>query len=189
MRIEARSRDETGQLLTALAGMQEAFGHIVRDVRRATVRNLVNPGSELRVRFRRPDHPIAYGYPETTSVFRAGEPVYALRRVDEGRIVLQWGTKLPADDEDEDEKKEAEPSDDAKDKEKDKKEPPIVVSGGIKGGDDLVGKPAVIDVEVGKGRVVAFDFDPIHRYQTESDFRLVWNAILNWNDLPPAAAR
>ena len=54
---------------------------------------------------------------------------------------------------------------------------------------DLVGKPAVIDVEVGKGRVVAFDFDPIHRYQTESDFRLVWNAILNWNDLPPAAAR
>ncbi len=164
-------------------------GGIVRDVRRATVRNLVNPGSELRVRFRRPDHPIAYGYPETTSVFRAGEPVYALRRVDEGRIVLLWGTKLPADDEDEDEKKEAEPSDDAKDKDKDKKEPPIVVSGGIKGGDDLVGKPAVIDVEVGKGRVVAFDFDPIHRYQTESDFRLVWNAILNWNDLPPAAAR
>jgi hypothetical protein len=32
------------------------------------------------------------------------------------------------------------------------------------------------------------NFDPIHRYQTESDFRLVWNAILNWNDLagPPA---
>ena len=37
----------------------------------------------------------------------------------------------------------------------------------------------------GKGRVLAFDFDPIHRYQTLSDFRLVWNAILNWNDLPP----
>jgi hypothetical protein len=32
--------------------------------------------------------------------------------------------------------------------------------------------------------VVAFDFDPIHRYQTWSDFRLAWNVILNWNDLP-----
>jgi hypothetical protein len=60
-----------------------------------------------------------------------------------------------------------------------------VVSGGIKGGDDLVGKPALLDIPTGQGRVIAFDFDPIHRYQTESDFRLVWNAILNWNDLPP----
>ena len=133
------------------------------------------------MRFRRPDHPLAYGYPETTSVFRAGEPVYAVRRVDEGRIVLQWGTKLPKEDED------APAAEDASQDEK--KEPPLVVSGGIKGGDELVGKPALLDIEVGKGRVIAFDFDPIHRYQTESDFRLVWNAILNWNDLPPAPGR
>ena len=36
---------------------------------------------------------------------------------------------------------------------------------------------------------MAFDFDPIHRYLTLSDFRLVWNAILNWNDLPPTPKR
>ena len=60
-----------------------------------------------------------------------------------------------------------------------------MVSGGIKGGDEIEGKPAILDIPTGKGRVVAFDFDPIHRYQTQSDFRLVWNAILNWNDLPP----
>ncbi len=35
--------------------------------------------------------------------------------------------------------------------------------------------------------VVAFDFDPFHRSQTEASFRLVWNAILNWNDLPPVS--
>jgi hypothetical protein len=168
-----------GGVLVTLGGASTLplDGGIVRDVRRASVRNLSNPGSELRVRFRRPDHPLAYGYPETTSVFRAGEPVYAVRRVDEGRIVLQWGTKIPNHDEEADEKEE----------DKKEKEPSVVVSGGIKGGDELVGKPAVLDVEVGKGRVVAFDFDPIHRYQTESDFRLVWNAILNWNDLPPSA--
>lgn len=152
-------------------------GGIARDIRRATVRNLGNPGSELRVRFRRPDHPLAYGYPETISVFRAGEVAYDVRPVDAGRVVLQWGTKIAKDDDDE-----AKPADDKAEKPKD---PPLLVSGGVKGGDDLVGKPALLDIEVGKGRVIAFGFDPIHRYQTESDFRLVWNAILNWNDLPP----
>jgi hypothetical protein len=112
-------------------------------------------------------------------VFRDGGPVYAVRRADEGRVVLQWGTKLPAADDTEQEGN-GEPKD-----QEEKKEPPLVVSGGIKGGDELVGKPALLDVPVGQGRVIAFDFDPIHRYQTESDFRLVWNAILNWNDLPP----
>ena len=49
---------------------------------------------------------------------------------------------------------------------------------------EIEGKAAIFDIPVGKGRTIAFDFDPIHRYQTESDFRLVWNVILNWNDLP-----
>lgn len=174
-----------GGVLVTLAGASTLplDGGIARDVRRGSLKSLENPGSELRVRFRRPDHPLAYGYPETTSVFRAGEPVYQVRRVDEGRIVLQWGTRIPKDDE---EPAAGADGDTQKDKEK---EPPLVVSGGIKGGDELVGKPAVLDVEVGKGRVIAFDFDPIHRYETESDFRLVWNAILNWNDLPPTPAR
>ena len=112
------------------------------------------------------------------SIFREDKTVYAVRRADEGRIVLQWGTKIPKDDE------EAE----TKDKKEDDKKDPLVVSGGIKGADELEGKPAILDVPTGKGRVVAFDFDPIHRYQTTSDFRLVWNVLLNWNDLPPTPA-
>src|SRR6185436_10391201 len=170
----------SGGVLVTLGGATDVplDAGFARDVRRTTAKGLVNPGSELRVRFRRPDHPLAYGYPETTSVFRADEQLYAVRKPDEGRIVLQWGTKIPKDDDDEE-------KDEKADEKKDKpKEPPLVVSGGIKGGDDLVGKPALLDIEVGKGRVIAFGFDPIHRYQTESDFRLVWNAILNWNDLP-----
>jgi hypothetical protein len=174
----------SGGVLVTLSGASDLAvdAGIVRDVRRATVRNLANPGSELRVRFRRSDHPLAYGYPETTSVFRAGETPHDVRPVDVGRVVLQWGTKLPKEDDDD---KAAE--DDTKaDKPKD---PPLVVSGGVKGGDDLSGKPALLDVVTGKGRVIVFGFDPIHRYQTESDFRLVWNAILNWNDMPPTPPR
>jgi len=148
-------------------------GGIARDVRHASVKDLFTPGSELKARFRRPDHPIAYGYKETTSVFREDRTVYDVRHADEGRIVLQWGTEIAKDDASEASSEEKEPKD------------TIVVSGGIKGGSKLEGKPAILDIPTGKGRVVAFDFDPIHRYQTVSDFRLVWNVILNWNDLPP----
>src|SRR5207245_2077413 len=49
--------------------------------------------------FRRPDHPIAYGYPERTSAFREDRTLWAVRRADEGRVVMQWGTKLPKEDE------------------------------------------------------------------------------------------
>ena len=113
-------------------------------------------------------------------MFRAGETPHDVRPSDVGRVVLQWGTKLPKDDDD--------AADSADGKKDAPKEPPLVVSGGVKGGDDLVGKPALLDIEAGKGRVIAFGFDPIHRYQTESDFRMVWNAILNWNDFPPTPA-
>jgi hypothetical protein len=61
----------------------------------------------------------------------------------------------------------------------------LVLCGGIKGANEIMGKPAILDIPTGEGRVIAFDFDPIHRYLILSDFRLVWNTILNWNDLPP----
>jgi hypothetical protein len=168
-----------GGVLVTLGGASTLplDGGIARNVRRARTKDLYTPGSELRARFRRPDHPIAYGYAERTSAFREHRPLYSVRRADEGRIVLQWGTTLPKDD-DED----ATETED-KDKEKEKAEA-IVISGGIKGASEIEGKPAILDIPTGKGRIIAFDFDPIHRYLTVSDFRLVWNAILNWNDLP-----
>jgi hypothetical protein len=166
-----------GGVLVTLGGASTVAldGGIARDVGRARVKDVSTPGSELRARFRRPDHPIAYGYPETTSVLREDRPVYRVRRADRGRVVLQWGTRVR------DEAEEPEPED-QKDKEKAE---PLLVSGGVKGASELEGKPAILDVPVGRGRVVAFDFDPIHRYLTLSDFRLVWNTLLNWNDLPP----
>jgi hypothetical protein len=165
-----------GGLLVALGGASKVAldGGIARDVYRASVKGVYAPGSELRARFRRPDHPLAYGYPDETSAFREERTLYAVRHSDEGRIVLQWGTELPRDDD-----APAAPDDESKKKKKD-----LVVSGGVKGGGEIEGKPAILDIPTGKGRVLAFDFDPIHRYQTLSDFRLVWNAILNWNDLP-----
>jgi hypothetical protein len=33
---------------------------------------------------------------------------------------------------------------------------------------------------VGKGHVVSFNFNPVHRDLNRGDQRLLWNAILNW---------
>ena len=181
-----------GGVLVTLGGASSLplDGGIARGVRRARAGELSNPGSELRARFRRPDHPIAYGYPEITSAFREDRPVYTVRRADRERIVLQWGAEPPEDEDDEgwdddSEEVETDAAETTDSEEQDEAEDmELVVSGGIKGGDDLVGKPAILDLPTGAGRVIAFDFDPIHRYQTESDFRLVWNIVLNWNDLP-----
>ncbi len=165
-----------GGVLVTLGGASKLplDGGVARDARHAKVKDAQTPGSELRARFRRADHPIAYGYQETTSVFREDRTLYDVRRADRGQIVLQWGMKIPKDDEDE-----------SKGEDTDEKKELLVVSGGIKGASELEGKPAILDIPTGKGRVVAFDFDPIHRNTTLSDFRLVWNALLNWNDLPP----
>jgi hypothetical protein len=174
-----------GGVLVTLGGASTLplDGGIARNVRRARTKDLYTPGSELRARFRQPRHPLAYGYREVTSVFREDRPLYAVRRSDEGRVVLQYGEDLPKEDDDQAEAeaqgKAPAPADDK----------PLVVSGGIKGEKEILGKPAILDLPTGKGRVLAFDFDPIHRYLTLSDFRLAWNAILNWNDLPDPGAR
>jgi hypothetical protein len=169
-----------GGVLVTLGGASTLplDGGLARDVRHARTKDLFTPGSELRARFPRPGHPLGYGYKEVTSVFREHRTAYAVRRADEGRIVLQWGAAAPKGDP---------AGDDDGDAERERDKTPLVVSGGVKGGSELEGKPAILDIPAGRGRILAFDFDPIHRYLTLSDFRLVWNALLNWNDLPAPA--
>jgi hypothetical protein len=168
-----------GLLVTLGGGSTLALdGGIAKDVYRPKVKDVDAPGSQLRTRFRRPDHPLAYGYREIGSVFRERLPIYGVRRARRDRVVLQYGAKLVLDPamEDPDEKKEP--------VKEDEKYKDLVVSGGIKGASEISGKPAILDLPTGKGRVLAFDFDPIHRAQTRGTFRLVWNALLNWNDFP-----
>ena len=117
-------------------------------------------------RFARPDHPLAYGYPARTHVFRQNFPLYdAPRRwlrmayctscldgpEDRSGVVLEWGDREGA---------------------------PLVVSGQAWGEAGLVGRPAILDLPAGRGRVVAFNFNPLHRDLNRGDHRLVWNAIL-----------
>ena len=175
--------DAGGLLITLGNGSAIALeGGLVRDVYRKS--GAVNtPGSELKVKFTRSDHPLAYGSPEVTSVFRTGLPVYDIAVSGRRGVVLQWGTKLRTEDREEEGAEGSKPKD-PKDAVK-KDEVKMLVSGAVKGEDELEGRPAILDLPAGKGRVIAFLYNPIHRDLNRSDFRILWNAILNWNALPP----
>ena len=56
-------------------------------------RQLLRPARADRVKFVRTGHPLAYGMPEVTSVFRSMMPVYDIDRSERKNVVLQWGTK------------------------------------------------------------------------------------------------
>ena len=137
------------------------------------------PGAHLRVTFARPEHPIAYGYPTHTYVFRQNFPLYATPRfwlrmayctscldgpVDPSGVVLEWGDRDGA---------------------------PLVVSGQAWAPQNLIGRPAILDLHAGKGQVIAFNFNPLHRDLNRGDQRMLWNAIINWQAILalPAAPR
>jgi hypothetical protein len=179
----AQFLEEGGMLVTLANGSALALeGGLVRGVFR-TGGNVSTPGSELRVTFTQPEHPVAYGYPKTTSAFRSSYTLYDVRRGDRGRVVLQWGTKLRKDDREEETKTDGQGSASAAKDATKKEEADLVVSGGAKNGDDLEGMPAIIDAKVGRGRVIAYNFNPMHRDLNRSDYRFLWNAILNWKHL------
>ena len=126
------------------------------------------PGAHVRVSFSRPDHPIAYGYTSSSYVFRQNFALYSTPRrwlrmayctscldgpVDERSVVLQWGGNDGA---------------------------PFVVSGQAWGEDGIIGRPAILDSPVGRGHVIAFNFNPLYRDLNRGDQRMLWNAIINW---------
>ena len=132
------------------------------------------PGAHVRVTFARPEHPIAYGYPAHTYVFRQNYPLYSVPRrwlrtaycttcldgpLDPRGVVLEWGDRDGA---------------------------PFVISGQAWGESNLIGRPAILDLPAGRGHVVAFNFNPLHRDLNRGDQRLLWNAVINWQAIVTA---
>jgi Zinc carboxypeptidase len=59
----------------------------------------------------------------------------------------------------------------------------LLLSGLLVGGEAIAGRAVAIDAPVGKGHVVMFANRPFWRWQTQGNFFLGFNTILNWNDL------
>jgi 8-oxo-dGTP pyrophosphatase MutT (NUDIX family) len=66
-----------------------------------------------------------------------------------------------------------------------------VMSGLMRGADEIRERPIAVDIPggfSGKGRVVMFANNPIYRWQNHGEFNLVFNTLLNWNDLGAASS-
>jgi hypothetical protein len=59
----------------------------------------------------------------------------------------------------------------------------LFVSGLLDGGDEIAQHPAIIDAPSGSGHVLLFSTNPFWRGQTKGSYFLVFNAILNWDNL------
>jgi hypothetical protein len=181
--------DDGGELITLeTATRLAAESGIAPALSPHATHTLFHPGSVVRVRARRPS-PILYGFPDTTTVFRGNGPLYEVLPRDSAMLILQYGTKLPAPNEigpimGEPNKAPAHHDTTAAKSKAHDTEEPYVVSGMVRGQDEIVGQGAIFDVPVRKGHVVAFTFDPLHRYLNHHEFPLVWNAIINWNVAP-----
>jgi hypothetical protein len=65
-----------------------------------------------------------------------------------------------------------------------------VLSGLMAGADNLRGRAFAVDIpnaHNGKGRVLMFANNPIYRWQNHGEFNMVFNSIINWNDVPMPA--
>ena len=127
-------------------------------------------GSVLRAEVSDERSPIVYGYPESLAVYFNQAPVFRVDSKVSSPFIPDW----------------------LKDELYEKEIPRIVLSfpkkdilmsGMLRGEQEIAGAPAVIDVPVGAGHVVLFAVRPFWRWQTLGSHALVFNTMLHWNDL------
>jgi hypothetical protein len=147
------------------------FG-VTRGVDITPARQLRASGGIYRAVLKDGRSPIAYGYPDTLAVYFNQTPLFQ----------VDTSTEVPED------------QDPALTAEQARGRPRVVMSfhskrdslrlsGLLASGEELAGRPAVLDAPVGQGHVVLFAIRPFWRWETQGSFALAFNAILNWNDL------
>jgi hypothetical protein len=158
----ARFLDEGGTLI--------AMGNAVRfptelglartvDASGSTTADFYAPRPLVSAEILRPDHPVFYGYTEKQIPIKyiQGQPLMSVPEADRGSVL---GKYVGGD--------------------------AGVLSGLMRGADQIRDRPFAIDIAggfTGKGRVVLFANNPIYRWQNHGEFNMVFNAVLNWNDL------
>jgi hypothetical protein len=109
------------------------------------------------------DHPVFYGYTEKVMPIKyLGGPLLSVADADRSGVLARY---VGGDE--------------------------AVLSGLMRGADEIEDRPFAVDMPggyTGKGRVVLFSNNPIYRWQNHGEFNMVFNAVLNWNDLGGAAA-
>ena len=137
------------------------------DASATTSRDFYAPRPLVNAEVLRPDHPVFYGYPDrlVPTKYQNG-PLLTVATPDQSAVLARYVGGDSA-----------------------------VLSGLMKGADEIRQRPMVVDIAggyTGKGRVILFANNPIYRWQNHGEFNMVFNALMNWNDAGsvsrPAAA-
>src|ERR1700730_17139868 len=132
----------------------EQFKLPVRDVVDGLPRtDFYVPGSILRIELDTND-PIAKGMPKESIAWAENSPVFEIKSDPLALLRIKIIARYPTD-----------------------KDP--LLSGWLLGGDRIKGKAALVEVGMGKGRIVLFGFRPQYRGQSLATYPLFFNAITN----------
>lgn len=113
------------------------------------------PGPIVQAEITHPDHPIFYGYQDKMQPVRwASGPLLTVLPADKDQILMRF----PGGDD-------------------------SVLSGFMKGSAEIIGRPAIVNVPVEKGRVLLFATNPCYRWQNLGEFRMLFNVLLNYDHL------
>ena len=175
---------EGGTLITlGSAGVIASDSGILRGINKLASGSMNTPGSVMTVKVTDDSSPLVYGYDEISHVFRGNGPVFSVPDYDREYSPLQFGTKH-WDEDAEEEAEESAAAETGGDDEDDAPDPPLVLSGGIVQGSDVIdGAAAIVSKSLDDGHVVLFSWNPMHRHVNLHDHAFVYNALLNWNDL------
>ncbi len=159
--VEFRKFVEAGGTLITLgtaSAFPAEFG-ITRRVEAArTTPQFYAPGPIVQAEILHGASPIFYGYTEKTIPVRwANGPLLTVQDRDREQQVLMRFTGGEAG----------------------------VLSGLMRGANEIRGRPAVVDVPEGEGRVVMFSTNPCYRWQNFGEFGMLFNAVMHYNDLKP----
>ena len=119
----------------------------------------------VNAEIKKADHPAFYGYEKTIfpMKFGQGQQVFRVGVADQDNVLAQFVGGESS-----------------------------VLSGLMVGADNIRGRAFAMDItnaHNGKGRVLMFANNPIYRWQNHGEFNMVFNSIVNWNDVPmPAPA-
>ncbi|HVL69848.1 MAG TPA: hypothetical protein VM364_21495, partial [Vicinamibacterales bacterium] len=132
------------------------------DASGSTSNNFYAPRPIVNAEVLRLDHPVFFGYTEKIMPIKyLGGPLMTVGDPDRGNVLARYVGGEAA-----------------------------VLSGLMRGAEEVRERPFAVDVPggvSGKGRVVMFANNPIYRWQNHGEFNLVFNTLLNWNDLAAAS--
>ena len=119
------------------------------------------PGPIVQADIVRPENPIFYGYTDKTVAVRyANGPLFRLtQEMDKNDVLMRF----PGGDK-------------------------SVLSGLFNGADNIKGRAAIVVTQEGKGEVVMFATNPVWRCQNLGEYRMMFNTLMNYRNLAPAAA-